>query len=272
MEEFIQNSVNAGQESVVGTHVQTETSVNAENQGVTTQQPVQSKEENAAFAEMRRRLEATESKTSKLEKDYAIAKKYGSEYGIYSEDDISALYGASHGIYTLEQFEEVIEQENQRTQYQQSGIDPKTIEQLVQKQLGSNPVIKQTQEYFTQVRIAQEKAALQGKKFFKELEPDIDKVLKANPNLPVDTIYNYLKGQKLEELLEKETKLVAGQAIESHLNQSKRNTEPSDTPPSQQATLDFTASEKAWAERGVKRGTYKDLKEAWEWLRGKKKI
>jgi hypothetical protein len=260
-EEF--TSVNADQTGVEGQQAVQNTSVDA-GTGITTQ--VQSPQENAAFADMRRRLEATESKTSKLEKDYTISKKYGAEYGVYSEEDIAEKY-VSYGITTLEQLEAAIEEEKQRKQ--NPGFDPKAVEQLIQKQLSGNPVIKQTQEYFNQARIAQEKVALQGKKFFKELEADIDKVIKVNPNLAVTDVYNYLKGIKADELYENAAKTAAGQAVEDQINQSKRSTETFTAPPGETVTLDFTATEKDWAERRVKQGTYKNLQEAWSYLRGK---
>lgn len=240
--------------------------------GIADQKPVQSPQENAAFADMRRRLEATESKTSKLEKDYTIAKKYGSDYGVYSEDDIAARYGTANGIYTLEQLEAAIEQENQKKQYQESGYDPKVIKDFIKEQLSSDPDLKQGKEYLKKIQNADEKTTLQGKKFFKELEPEIDKVMKTNPNLSVTDVYTYLKGIRSDELYENAAKAAAGIAVENHINQAKRGTESADVPPAQQVTLDFTASEKTWADRGVSRGTYKDLKEAWEYLRGKKGV
>ena len=54
-------------------------------------------------------------------------------------------------------------------------------------------------------RIAEEKTALRDKKYFTELEPEIDKVLSINPNLSVETVYKYIRGEKIEELLAKET-------------------------------------------------------------------
>jgi hypothetical protein len=252
------NPVDAGQ----GGSVDAQSSVQdtGVQSGAAVQRPAQTPQENAAFAEMRRKLESYEPRVQKA-----------TEYE-------TALQRAARvtGHESVEEFLKAVEAEEQRAktqQFQQAGIqDPKIVESLIQKQLESNPVIKQTQTYFTQARIAQEKAALQGKKFFKELEKDIDAVLSKDPSLPVESVYNFLKGVKADELYENAAKAAAGQAVENHINQSKRGTESVDVPPATQATLDFTAAEKDWAERGVKRGTYKDLKEAWEWLRGKKKI
>lgn len=157
------------------------------------------------------------------------------------------------------------EKEAEAKQYQQAGADPKAIEKL----LNDHPVIKQTQDYFNKARIAEEKAALKDKKFFKELEPDIDKVLASNPTLSPKFVYEYVRGQKLEELMSGELTKAQQKGAEDFVNQSKRGTESSDTPAVDEKTLDFTADEKAWADRRVKQGTYKNLKEAHDYLRGK---
>jgi hypothetical protein len=157
------------------------------------------------------------------------------------------------------------EKEAEAKQYQQAGADPKAIENL----LNNHPVIKQTQDYFNKARITEEKAALKDKKYFKELEPEIDKVLAANPSLSPKLVYEYIRGQKLEELIAAELTKAQQKGAEDFVNQSKRGTESSDVPPFDEKTLDFTADEKAWADRRIKQGTYKNLKEAHDFLRGK---
>jgi hypothetical protein len=160
---------------------------------------------------------------------------------------------------------ETAEKEAEAQQYQQAGADPKAIEKL----LNDHPVIKQTQDYFNKARIAEEKAALKDKKFYKELEPEIDKVLASNPTLSPKFVYEYIRGQKLEELIAGEITKAQQKGAEDFVNQSKRGTESSDAPAVDEKTLDFTADEKVWADRRVKQGTYKNLKEAHDFLRGK---
>ena len=95
---------------------------------------------NKEFAEQRRKeaLDAERQKNAKLARDYDIAKKYGGEYGIFSEDDIAAKYGASLGIYNLQQFETALLNQ----QYQEKGIDPYMINQLIE----SHPAIRQAKQ------------------------------------------------------------------------------------------------------------------------------
>jgi hypothetical protein len=146
MEESI-STVNAEPVSTVETQetVQVETnvdSVNADNGEVeSTQQiekPVQSKEENAHFAEQRRAREAAESKAVALERDYFIAKTYGKDYEIYSEGDIAEKYGHL-GITTLDQFKEAVRFEEMK----EKGIDPDEIKKYVNE----DPDVKAAREW-----------------------------------------------------------------------------------------------------------------------------
>lgn len=147
MSEEIISGVNASPEQTVDvqTTEQVETtvdSVNADNVEVeSTQQevkPVQSKEENAHFAEQRRAREAAESKAAALERDYSIAKIYGKDYEIYSEGDIATKYGHL-GITTLDQFKEAIRLEEMK----EKGIDPEEIKKYVNE----DPDVKAAREW-----------------------------------------------------------------------------------------------------------------------------
>ena len=243
------NTVNDVQSGNVDTQSVQDTGVQS---GTADQKPVQTQQENAAFAEMRRKIESYEPIVQKATQYESALQKAARITGYESVDAY------------LEAVENA-EKEAEAKQYQQAGADPKAIEKL----LNEHPVIKQTQEYFNKARIAEEKAALKDKKFYKELEPDIDKVLASNPTLSPKFVYEYVRGQKLEELMSRELTKAQQKGAEDFVNQSKRGTESSDTPATDERTLDFTADEKAWADRRVKQGTYKNLKEAHDYLRGK---
>ena len=161
------------------------------------------------------------------------------------------------------------EKKAEAEQYQRAGADPKAIKDLIKQELSNDPDFKQGKEYLNDLRIEREKAALKDKKYFKELEPEIDKVLKTNPSLSPKFVYEYIRGQKLEELIAGELTKAQQKGAEDFVNQSKRGTESNDTPPADEKTLDFTADEKSWADKRVKQGTYKNLKEAHDYLRGK---
>lgn len=88
------------------------------------EKPKQDSETNKAFQKMRQELEAAQ---SLMKRNADIARKYGAEYGVFSEEDISAQFGDSHGIHTLEEFE----QQLQYDAYREKGIDPDEIRQIV---------------------------------------------------------------------------------------------------------------------------------------------
>jgi vacuolar-type H+-ATPase subunit I/STV1 len=243
------NTVNDVQSGNVDTQSVQDTGVQS---GTADQKPVQTQQENAAFAEMRRKIESYEPIVQKATQYESALQKAAR---ITNFESVEAYLKAV----------DEAEQEAEAKQYQQAGADPKAIEKL----LNDHPVIKQTQDYFNKARIAEEKAALKDKKFYKELEPDIDKVLAANPQLSAQFVYEYVRGQKLEELIAGELTKAQQAGAEGQINQSKRGTESNDNPAVDEKTLDFTADEKAWADRRVKQGTYKNLKEAHDFLRGK---
>lgn len=104
-------------------------------------QSKQTPEQDAAFAELRRKAEkaeAAEKRANELERDHGIARKYGAEYGVYSEADIAEKFGQSHGIKTLADFEAAV----QREEYKAKGIDPDAINQLIE----NHPVIKEAKQ------------------------------------------------------------------------------------------------------------------------------
>lgn len=105
-------------------------------------QQKQTPEQNAAFADLRRKSEAAERRAAELEtkyqRDIDIAKKYGSQYGIYSDVDVASKYEKSHGIKTVAEFEAAL----QRQEYESKGIDPDVIKKIVD----DHPDIKKARE------------------------------------------------------------------------------------------------------------------------------
>lgn len=122
--------------------VNTDTGASVNDGVVADTKPKQSPEVDSAFAEMRRKAEAAEKKAleveTKLKRDRDIAKKYGADYGVYSEEDIAEKYGASHGINTVDDLQRAI----LNAEYQEKGIDPDTINKLIE----SHPLIQEAKK------------------------------------------------------------------------------------------------------------------------------
>jgi len=158
----------------------------------------------------------------------------------------------------LAKLEEADRQEEDERFQQQYKEDPKKATEEV---INSHPA-------FRKVVISESLKELEANKknvYFKEFEKDIETLLKQTPNVNAQLAYDVICGQNSSKIAEIERK----KAVEEHIRQSKRGTENSDGAPISEEGLDFTSEEKAWAERRVKQGTYKSIKEAWKWLRNK---
>ena len=87
------------------------------------QKPGQDAEINAKFAEMRRKIEAAE-----------LREKEQNAW-------VEKTYGESHGIKTLDEYQRFIERERERAYYEERGVDPDVVDELVNKKLDSHPSV-----------------------------------------------------------------------------------------------------------------------------------
>lgn len=166
MPDEILNPVDAGAENVVDSQQveQAEVQVESEsvNEEVTPSQiekPVQSKEDNAQYAAVRREAEA---KTR--------------------DKMISEMYGDSHNIHTYSDYQKAVEQEAERTrraELEENGVDPSIIEKYV----NNHPEVKKSKEVLTQYEQQKKQADEYGDflKYFKdennrEFSPESDKL------------------------------------------------------------------------------------------------
>jgi hypothetical protein len=103
----------------------------AEDPEIADQEPERDLKSDSAFAEMRRKAEQAESRAK------------------YADDVIARQYGESHGIYTVEQYEEALEEarkEDERQAYLEQGIDPDEIERIVDSKLENHPSVLAAKE------------------------------------------------------------------------------------------------------------------------------
>jgi len=141
-------------------------------------QPKQTAEQDRAYADLRRKADAAEKRSTELEaqrtSDREIAKKYG-QYGVYSDADVKEKYGQSNGINTIAELETALRNE----EYTKAGIDPEIINKIVNE----HPSIKAAQA-------SQEAAAkVQEDRFlvdsFSELSKEFTEISDAK-DVPVD--------------------------------------------------------------------------------------
>lgn len=172
MEENL-NTVDAVRESVVDSQTeQVETtvgSVNADNVDVTTDKqeetkPVQSPEENAKFAEVRRK--AAEEARAKAR-----------------DEVISEMYGETHGIHTYAEYQEALarqEEEQRLAKMQAQGIEPDLIKQYAE----DLPEVKEAKQL---KRDRESMAALA------EIAPEITDA----SQIPEEVLRDYVQGKDL---------------------------------------------------------------------------
>jgi hypothetical protein len=92
---------------------------------------------------------------------------------------------------------------------------------LIQEQEIKSIKQRDSQRDFDAVILSQ-KAELKDKPFFKELEADIDVMVKKAPGVDVKTAYNYLKGERFDELLEQAKKNTQKSTIADLHDKAKR--------------------------------------------------
>lgn len=91
-------------------------------------------------------------------------------------------------------------QETERQKYLEQGIDPDVITGLIDR----HPAVQQAKQYTRELQLTE----LKGQPFFEELEPDIRKLMN-DPNVDAKTAYKFLRGERMEELLQTERERVA---------------------------------------------------------------
>lgn len=168
-----------------------------------------------------------------------------------------------------------LENKAEKKKYEDAGVlDPSVIDERIEK----HPAVQQAKkltEQQTVVAEANELAAQFKEMFGREItsEDITDEVLafKHQKGYALADAFFLHNKSRLKDMIEAEKSKAAEKALADHERQSKRGVESSDAPPKTNVKLDFTAEEKVWAEKRVKMGLYKDVKEAWEWLRGKRK-
>lgn len=163
--------------------VETTESVNGEAAPSTEEKPFKT-EENAHFAEMRRKNEASEARATKAESNYNIAKTYGADYGVYSDEDIAAKFGHL-SILNAEQLKAAIEKQDQETALREKGIDPNALKHEVDE----HPEVKEARESKQRNKVYAEFEAWYATN--KGSAPDIN-------TLPQPVIDAFLKGESMK--------------------------------------------------------------------------
>lgn len=182
------------------------------------QQKKQSSEENKQFAKMRRKAEEeARNKLQKEREELEQARKEIEEMKRKQEEE--RIEKESIDSITYEDIQKV-------------AYDMNVSEEYAKKLLvaeAKNEATKKKAEYYEQFnKIQQQKAELKDKPFFNELESDIDNMLKDNPSLEPKTAYIYLRGEKFDELISKQSSIKEKSMIANMQDKSRRKSVSSD--------------------------------------------
>lgn len=161
------------------------------------QKPVQDAETNARFAEMRRQAEQAEARAR------------------HADELIAQQYGESHGIYTVEQYEEALkaeQQELERQQYLEMGIDPDEIEKIVDKKLENHPAVIEAKKQAADHKLLTN---------FNQLQSEYSDLVKSPEDVPVEVWQRWNDGNSGLSLTEA-YELVNKQTIREHLTASTK--------------------------------------------------
>jgi hypothetical protein len=110
---------------------------------------------------------------------------------------IAEMYGESHGIYTYADYQKALEdqkaqEERQRFQ-EETGLDPTTIQPMIEKAVAEHPTVKQASEFLKTQRV--DAAVGEFSKEFPELGiKSFDDIAKL-PN--IDKVYEYVSNYRL---------------------------------------------------------------------------
>lgn len=154
------NTVNEVQEGVVDPQesevTETNESIDAgqekseESSEVADPKPVQSKDTNSAFAEIRRQKEALETKVKQM--DAWVVENYKE----------------SHGISTWDEYQTLLAQQKEREMYEEAASDPDKIKEIINKSINDHPAVKEAQDVLYMQKMQKQIAE------FKTEYPDIE--------------------------------------------------------------------------------------------------
>lgn len=186
--------------------------------------PAQDKEENARYAAARREAEAAkaaaEERAAALERENSIAKKYGKDYGVFSDADISREYGHL-GINSLEDMDNYFEA-------QEKNVNPEVYSRLKQAETIAQQANEKLSKYERREKIDSEISAWKQHEvygdFFNRWESDIkDVALKGNGDLYTSMLI--VMGAKAHELKAPNVEDIKKQAVKEYID-GLRNQKP----------------------------------------------
>lgn len=173
----------------------------------------QSKEENSAYAKMRRKAEEEakqkfENERKQLEEEKKYIERQKEEFQQHN--------------YKNELLRQITPELIEKIAYEH-GVTHEYARTLLELQVDKQVAEKKEADYKQKEIINKQKAELRQMPFFNELEKDIDEAIRNNPNVDVKTAYYFFKGQKADELKEKASKMAEKRTIANMQDKARRS-------------------------------------------------
>jgi len=129
------------------------------------------------------------------------------------QEELARLYGKDYQSTIKELREQLLESR---------AIEEGTTPEILSKQLDLEYKVKNLEQVTRKAQITSDKMEFKSKRFFNDLESDIDRLLASDPAWSVSGAYKYLVGEKLDDLLAKETTQKKTYATADKADQVKR--------------------------------------------------
>jgi len=148
----------------------TEQPVNAGTEEVTTspvaEKPQQSPEQNAIYADMRRKIQAEDKEQAQKDIDQEYAD----------------MFGKSNGIFTKADYHKAIKEQNQRAEAEKQGIDPAFYKRFNDMEEENKATKATTAEYERKLKLIDEHDSLNKDETFSEYYKEHEKEIQDNAN------------------------------------------------------------------------------------------
>ncbi|MDD5511966.1 MAG: hypothetical protein PHI12_14355 [Dehalococcoidales bacterium] len=263
-----------GEESEEETEEETETkeeSQDTETEGAPEETPAEKTEEYDEIIFNRQPV-----KIPKSERQTYLQKGYHYDTVRQERDRVLAAIKAL-GYDSVEAFDEAVRRQKAEQEAYDKGEDPETYYQR-QQQEERNKKLESKLTFFEQKERLSELHPRYNEAFYNQHRKEIEGLAQEMTGGNLVHAYSMVLLDKLDDYIRLSTAAstqkaseIAEKAVKDFQRQSKRGTEPSDGAPVNEERLDLNDEELEWARRRVNQGHYKSIKEAWSWLRGKKK-
>ena len=231
---------------------------NAEDAGKLAEQPTEEEFDEVVFNREVRKIPKSERKTL-LQKGLNYDKVAQHREQLKAALEEAAKFA---GYDNADSYQTVLAQERTRRVAEEKGVTPEVLNQI-------QGMEQKLAKYETETKFSEQRDTLKDAPHFATHEKEIVELARQSNVNDLEVAYAWYVRLHYGELVKEDRK----QAVEDYKRQaSKGGVLPTTGSPPPVETLDLTPEEKAYGERRVSQGHFKDLKEYNDFLRGRKGV